>query len=62
MNAITVLQFWRFVLLPDDAVVVVVFFLLVVTRFSGSLEIFHHTFPDTFLQISPHACLLQSSN
>ena len=40
----------------------VLFFSLLSTQFSESLAIFHDIFPDNFSQISPHTCLLQSSN
>ena len=59
INAITVLQFWRLILLPENVVFV---FSLFATQFSESLEIFHDIFPDTFSQTLPRACLLQISN
>ena len=46
-------------LVADNAVFA---FSLLATLFSETLEIFHDIFPDTFSQISPYACLLQSSN
>ena len=53
------MQFWRLISVPENAVFA---FSFLATQFSESLEIFHDIFPDTFPQISPDACLMQSSN